>query len=126
MKITVNQITNQNVVHFSSPYGDCLGVWSAGKPKKGDCFVELDVSQLEDSSSICKAEEDSPALSCRNDMMYLRGLLEDYEEDGFLTLKMGDTCICIESPYDERVEQLKGQYITLTADCLYLYDGSLL
>jgi hypothetical protein len=126
MKITVNQITNKNVVHFSSPYGDCLGVWSAGKPKKGDCYVELDVSQLEDSSAIYRAKVDSPALACENDTIFLRGLLEDYEDDGFLTLKLGDTCICVETPYDERVANLKGEYIALTADCLYLYDGKLL
>ena len=126
MKITIDQITNKNVVHFSSPYGDCLGVWSAGKPQKGDYYVELDVSQLEDSSVIQKTEDKTPALRCENDVIFLRGLLEDYEEDGFLTLRLDDTCICVETPYDKRVEPLKGQFITLTADCLYLYDGKLL
>ena len=126
MKITVNQITNKNVVHLSSAYGECLGVWSAGKPKKGDCYVELDVSQLEDCSVIRKADVEAPALTFENDSIFLRGLLEDYEDDGFLTLKLGDTCLCIETPYDERVANLQGEYITLTADCLYLYDGSLL
>lgn len=126
MKITIDKITNKNVVHFSSPYGECLGVWSAGTPKKGDHYVELDVSQIEDSSLIQKTDDSSPALTCENNTIFLRGLLEDYEDDGFLTLKLGDTCLCVETPYDPRVEQLKGQFVTITADCLYLYDGKLL
>ena len=126
MKITVNKVTNKNVVHFSSLYGDCLGVWSAGTPKKGEYYVELDVSQIEDSAVIQKTNDNTPALTCEADTIFLRGQLEDYEEDGFLTLKLGDTCLCVETPYEKRIQQLKGQFITLKADCLYLYDGKLL
>ena len=126
MNITVDRITRQNVVHFTSPFGDCIGIWSAGTPQKSEYSVELDLAQIEDASVIQETRNETPALWCEDDTIYIRGLLDDYEDDGFMTLRLDGTFLCVETPYDERVARLKGRYVELSADCLYLCDGRLL
>ena len=119
-------ITGKNVVLFSSPYGECIGVWSAGTPKCKDYTVELDLAKIEDNSVIQKSEEDSPSLLCKDGTIFLRGFLEDYEEDGYLTLRLDEDYLCVETEYSANIAELVGSYITLKADCLYLYDRQLL
>ena len=126
MEIVVQSVSKHHVVRFSSPFGDCIGIWSAGAVSQKRYEVELDLSQLEDSACIHPAAQSSPDLRCVDNAIYLRGLLEDYESDGLMTIRLGDHLLCVESPYDPAVERLKGSFVELTSGCLYLCDVRLL
>ena len=122
MEITVTAITHKNVVSFESPFGNCVGIWSNGTPALHKYTVELDLAEIEDANMIQPSSERKPSLYYGDDLIHVCGLLEDYEDDGFLSLRLGDCLLCVETSYQPRVKQLVGQYVALSSDCLYLYN----
>lgn len=68
----------------------CIGYWCGGEAKVKSYFVEIDIPDKVFSSNEC-------SISKEDDKINIVGFLEDYEDDGFATLRMNDNLVCFET-----------------------------
>ncbi|MCI8508947.1 MAG: hypothetical protein HFJ06_10350 [Lachnospiraceae bacterium] len=122
MKIFVYEICGENVV-FISEFGIAVGIWKDHiPPQKKEYYVEIAIEEEFSFESIEVADKREPIIKEVDNDIVLAGELEEYEEDGCATLRLGPSLILIDTVYHKDFLSLVGKYICVKAHDIYIYD----
>ncbi|MGB8451169.1 MAG: hypothetical protein WCD89_02455 [Anaerocolumna sp.] len=124
MRVIIKRIINLEQgynVAFSSEYGNATAIWNGAEPQiNKEYFVEIEVSgvllwqkDISVTDIECKIEE------MDNGVVYLSGVLESIEDDGYTVIKIGDSIVAIET---QGVPPVINSCIKLVAKNIALYE----
>ena len=103
MKVKVLEINeygkDEILITFSSPYGSAHGFWMEQNPEINKSYsVEFDIPQtLVWGDDIKEAESDEYKIWCENDNIYIRAMFHSFEDNGCLTIRLGESLILAET-----------------------------
>ena len=124
MKVKILEIDQQpskNFVTFSTEFGVAKALWAGNIPEVyQECFVEFEIPDvLVWGKNIIQSEKLEYSIGMDNDLLYLAGILESVESDGYTVIRLGETIVSIEA--DGRPFKL-GTYVKIKTNRLVLYD----
>ncbi len=122
MEIKVQKVLEKKKILFSSEFGNCTGYWCDGKVEIKSYFVEIDIPDKVFENQISESLFRECSISEENGKIKIIGLLEDYEEDGFATLRMNASLIWFETIFDSKIKAMKNKYVEILVSEINLYD----
>ena len=121
MKINVDNINN-NVVSFSSEFGNGLGIWVGEYPHLNkEYHVEFEIRKTIKKNDVHLSESNTGSIEVVNDRNLLTMQLIDYENTGCATFLLGDLIVDIETQYDLFFPSVKNKFLEICIDDLYIY-----
>lgn len=93
-------INNSNKINirFTSEYGSSCACWVGASPIIGEVYdVELEIDDaLVWGENLSQAEADKHAIALEEDMFILTGTVISLEEDGCLSIALGESVVLLE------------------------------
>lgn len=126
MEIKVKKILDGEKILFSSEFGECTGYWCGGEAKVKNYFVEIDIPDKVFRNQIKESVLNECSISEEDGKINIVGLLEDYEDDGFATLRMNDNLVCFETVFDNKIKTMIKTYVALLVSRINLYDENVI
>jgi|GEM_PF-801211 len=111
-------------VTFLSPYGQGEAEWRGQPPTLGQQYsVELELPQpLAWGQEITPASDPTPAVGTEEDGHFMVALVEQVDEDGCVTVRVGSSIVLLETT---GMATVVGGYIRVRFDRLILFDTGL-
>ena len=106
MKIKVLEINeygkDEILITFSSAHGSAHGFWMGRNPEINKSYdVEFDIPQtLVWGMDIKEAEYDECKIWCENDHINIRAMFHSFDDNGCLTMRLGESLILAETEGD--------------------------
>jgi hypothetical protein len=102
MQATVREVLPPRV-RFDSPYGGGLAVWKGKTVAIGATSdVEVDVDEVVPADRIRRSSPgERPGFRLEDGLMILRGAVEQIDEDGIATFRIGPDCMISAEPPKE-------------------------
>ena len=98
MKICIDKILSNSphaIVTFTAEFGKSKACWSGETPKENcEYHVEVDIQEgLEWGKDIVENDEKNYSINFKDDTVYIAGVLESVDNDGYSVLRRGDYII---------------------------------
>lgn len=98
MKIVVEKIVladSNLIVHFLTDYGKATALWEGDNPTiNGEYHVEMDFENtLIWNKDIVKDETEKYSIQMHDNMIFLVGILDSVDDDGYTVVKFGDNIV---------------------------------
>jgi hypothetical protein len=113
-------------VLFSSKCGKCIGHWCDGKATLKSYFVEIDIPDILTANQVKQSTLTECSFNEDNGDIKIVGLLEDYEVDGFATIRMNDSLICFETIFNTKIKEMINKYIEIKVGKIHLFDQNVI
>ncbi|MDF2671674.1 MAG: hypothetical protein K0R67_3980 [Paenibacillus sp.] len=127
MKIVITDIQKDHdtiSVLYTSEYGSGRAIWMSIEPDiRKEYFVEIDIPEIVQwGLEITLSEQKLYSLKTTGDVTWINGLLESVEEDGVITMRLGQSILLVESTG----EPLScGKFVELKANKMLLFDSNI-
>jgi hypothetical protein len=108
------------IIKFNSPYGSAEGKWVGSKPKlNSECDIEIDIPEiLEWEKQINKIDKEFSQIKSDENHIYLSGVLESVDSDGYSVLRIGKNIVVFELTGDNYPI---GSYVKIKTKQILLY-----
>lgn len=127
MKIKIEKIFDDKKVLFSSKYGRAVGYWCNSEVVElKDYFVEIDIPYKLNASEFRESIFNECLLENDNGKTRIVALLEDYEEDGFTTIRMDNCIICFETVFSTEIRGMLNKYIEIKVNKIHLFNENVI
>ena len=97
MKIIVNEILAEEpniIVSFTTDYGDAKAFWDGSIPiRNHEYHVEIDVNDILTWGEEIVELGDSFTIRYENEQIYISGIFESNDDDGYSVLRVGESII---------------------------------
>ena len=98
MKIQVDEMIYDNlniVVCFSTDFGSAKAFWDGEEPLVNHVYqVEVDINNtLEWYRDVLPVENSKESIQLKNDLIFISGLIDSIDEDGYTVLRLGNYII---------------------------------
>ncbi|MGG0177501.1 hypothetical protein [Gottfriedia acidiceleris] len=116
----IKKLSDGYIVKFNSPYGSAIGKWVGSKPKlNSECDIEIDIPEiLEWEKQIYKIDKEFSQITSDENHIYLSGVLESIDSDGYSVLRIGNNLVIFELTGDN---YLIGSYVKIETKQILLY-----
>jgi hypothetical protein len=96
--LDVKNIQNEIKVKFETSIGTGAGTWNGELPTLGDCTdIEIDIDDNFDwGKNIITSNKDICMIAIENNLFRFVAQVISYEDDGCLTIKLGDSIIFLD------------------------------
>jgi len=125
LKILINKVskdTEDTIVDFSMEFGSGTAVWNGNRMAEPDkeYDVQYDITDpLIWGEDVAISKEKKFSISNTQEGTFVTGILEKATKDGLVDLRFGKSIIQLEI---EGNSLPKGEYVTVRADSLEVYD----
>jgi len=125
MKILINKVskdTEDIIIDFSMEFGNGMAVWNGNRMAEKDMEydVQYDITDpLIWGEDVVLSKEKKFSIFTTQEGVFITGILESVSKDGLVDLQFGTSIIQLEIDGDSLP---KGQYVTVRADSLEVYD----
>jgi len=125
MKILINEIskdTEDIIIDFSMEFGSGIAVWNGNRmaEKDKEYDVQYDITDpLIWGEDVVLSKEKKFSIFTTQEGVFITGILESVSKDGLVDLQFGTSIIQLEVDGNNLP---KGQYVTVRADSLEVYD----
>jgi hypothetical protein len=115
------KVDNRHIVIFKSPYGIGKALWEGSSPIiNQNYFVELEIYDvLKWGSEIVESINKAPNIYMQDENVYIVGVLETCEEDGYTDIRVGKSLVTLETNGEA---YSVGTFVRFKAKNLTLYD----
>jgi len=125
MKILINKVskdTEDIIIDFSMEFGSGMAVWNGNRmaEKDKEYDVQYDITDpLIWGEDVVLSKEKKFSIFTTQEGVFITGILESVSKDGLVDLQFGTSIIQLEIDGNNLP---KGQYVTVRADSLEVYD----
>ncbi|MBQ3415450.1 MAG: hypothetical protein IJH39_08950 [Clostridia bacterium] len=126
MIVLINEIEENNIVKFSSKYGNACGIWKDKKnPTLKKYGIEIDYDKKVEVSQIQISDEKVPQIGIVNSYIQIIGEVIDIE-DVCMSIRVGDSIIELEVDNNIDLCAIYGKFINIRFPYINLYDEQIL
>ena len=127
MKINVIDLFQNNEIIFETKFGKGKGIWNDNnKVEKKEYIIEFDSSIIVKYEDIKISSNRVAKIENTGEKTIITGILEEYEDDGYTVMRLGDDIIPFETEYNSKIKRMKNKYITIIFEKLYIYDTKII